>query len=50
MAWAVENGLVNGVETEDGARELQAGRTLTRAEMAAMMMNAIDKGVLKLSE
>ena len=48
MAWAVENGLVNGVETEDGARELQAGRTLTRAEMATMMMNAIDKGVLEL--
>ncbi|HIT52158.1 MAG TPA: BspA family leucine-rich repeat surface protein [Candidatus Aveggerthella excrementigallinarum] len=50
MAWAVEAGVLNGVETEDGSRELQAGRTLTRAEMATMMMNAIDKGVLKLSE
>ena len=49
MAWAVENGLVSGVETEDGTRELQATRTLARAEMATMMMNAVDKGVLALS-
>ena len=50
MAWAVEAGVLNGVGTEDGSRELQAARELTRAEMAAMMVNAIDKGVLELSE
>lgn len=46
MAWAVENGVLNGVETEDGSRELQSTRELTRAEMAAMMVNAIEVGVL----
>ena len=48
MAWAVETGVLNGVENPDGSRELQATRTLTRAEMATMMMNAIDKDILKL--
>ena len=48
LAWAVENGVINGAETESG-RELQPTRTLTRAEMATMMMNAIDKGVLELA-
>ncbi len=46
MAWAVEAGVLNGVETEDGSRELQATRELTRAEMATMMVNAIEVGVL----
>lgn len=46
MAWAVENGVLNGVETEDGSRELQSTRELTRAEMATMMVNAIEVGVL----
>lgn len=46
MAWAVENGVINGVETEDGSRELQSTRELTRAEMATMMVNAIEVGVL----
>lgn len=47
VAWAVQEGVVNGVETEDG-RELQPGRTISRAEMAAMMMNAVDKGALEI--
>lgn len=46
MAWAVENGVINGAEAEDGTRELQATRELTRAEMATMMVNAIEVGVL----
>lgn len=41
VAWAVSAGVINGVETEDG-RELQAGRTISRAEMAAMIMNAVE--------
>ena len=48
MAWAVETGIINGVEGEDGSRSLDATRALTRAEMAAMVMNAVDKGVLTL--
>lgn len=48
MAWAVERGVIHGVDLEDGARELQAGREISRAEMAAMMMNAVESGVLKL--
>lgn len=41
MAWAVSAGVINGVETEDGV-ELQPGRTINRAEMAAMIMNAVE--------
>ena len=48
MAWAVEAGVIEGVEGEDGSRSLDATRALTRAEMAAMMMNAVDKGALAL--
>lgn len=47
MAWAVEAGVLNGVDAENG-RELQPTRTITRAEMAAMMMNAVKSGVLTL--
>lgn len=49
LAWAVENGVINGVEMNDGSRELQAGRTISRAEMAAMIMNASEKGVLTVN-
>ncbi len=48
MAWAVEAGVIEGVEGEDGSRSLDATRALTRAEMAAMVMNAVDKGALAL--
>lgn len=46
VAWAVEAGVVNGVELEDGFRALEAGRGLNRAEMAAMVVNALNAGVL----
>lgn len=46
VAWAVQEGVLNGVETDDGTRSLQAVRGLTRAEMAAMVKNAVDGGVL----
>ena len=45
VAWAVETGVIGGVETKDGL-ELQATRTVTRAEMAKMIVNAIGVGVL----
>ncbi len=46
VAWAVQQGIVNGVENADGTRSLQGVRDITRAEMAAMMLNAVDAGVL----
>ncbi len=39
LSWAVAEGVLSGVETGDGARELQPSRACTRAEMAALMMN-----------
>lgn len=46
VAWAVENGIINGVELRDGTLELRATETMSRAQMAAMILNAIDAGVL----
>ncbi|MBM6779151.1 S-layer homology domain-containing protein [Collinsella tanakaei] len=39
LSWAVAEGVLSGVETADGARELQPTRACTRAEMAALMMS-----------
>ncbi len=47
MAWAVENGVISGVELDDGSRALQATRSINRAEMAAMIVNAVQAGVVK---
>lgn len=46
VAWAVQQGVLNGVENDDGSRSLHAARGITRAEMAAMVKNAVDAGVL----
>ena len=46
VAWAVETGVIGGVEGEDGTLTLDAVRDVTRAEMAKMILNAIDAGVL----
>lgn len=46
VAWAVEEGVISGVEGEYGSRSLEGQRPLTRAEMAAMVMNAVEAGVL----
>ena len=48
MAWAVEAGIINGVALSDGTLELQGSREITRAEMAMMIKNAVDEGVLEL--
>ena len=48
MAWAVEAGVINGVALSDGTLELQGSREITRAEMAMMIKNAVDEGVLEL--
>ena len=39
LSWAVAGGVLSGVETGDGTRELQPSRACTRAEMAALMMS-----------
>ena len=39
MAWAVGNGVINGVDVGDGVRELQPTRGCSRTEMAALLMN-----------
>ncbi|MDM8245193.1 S-layer homology domain-containing protein [Collinsella tanakaei] len=39
LSWAVAEGVLSGVETAGGTRELQPTRACTRAEMAALMMN-----------
>lgn len=48
LAWAVEAGVMNGEELEDGGRALRPDRALIRAEMAAMTVNAVREGVLEL--
>lgn len=46
VAWAVQQGILNGVEMDDGTRALSGIRDITRAEMAAMMKSAVDADVL----
>ena len=43
MEWAVERGLISGVETEDGERVLDPQGTCTRAQLAALLMNASEQ-------
>lgn len=40
MAWAVEAGVISGVEHGDGSRTLEATRQISRAEMAAIAVGA----------
>lgn len=46
MAWAVESGVINGVELPNSTRELRPTETMNRAQMAAMIVNAIDKNII----
>ena len=46
VAWAVEVGVIHGVELDDGTLSLCATNDVTRAEMAAMVYNAVMEGVL----
>ena len=47
MAWAVDRGLVNGSENEDGSRSLLPGAKAARERTATVLMNAFQAGVLK---
>ena len=46
MAWAVENGIIHGVDDT----KLQGDRSITRAEMATMVKNAVDAGIISLAK
>ncbi len=47
MAWAVNNGLVNGYENEDGTRSLAPQSDVARERVATVLVNAIvEKGIL----
>lgn len=46
MAWAVENGIIHGVDDT----KLQGDRSITRAEMATMVKNAVDEGIISLAK
>lgn len=46
LAWAVQHGVINGVAQADGTRALDPEGTVTRAQMAAVMQNAVSSGLL----
>ncbi len=46
MAWAVNKGLVNGVDNGDGTRSLQADTDVTRERVAGVLFNANENGAL----
>lgn len=46
LIWAVDEGVLNGVDNGDGTRSLAPGQYVTRSQMAALMMNAIEAGIL----
>lgn len=46
MAWAVDQGIIHGVDDT----KLQGNRSITRAEMATMVKNAVDAGVITLGK
>ncbi len=47
MAWAVENGLVNGYDNVDGTRSLVPGEDVIRGRAAVVLMNACNLGVIE---
>lgn len=46
MQWAVSEGLVNGATLPDGSKALLPLETSNRAQIATIMMNAVEGGVL----
>ena len=46
VIWAVDAGVLGGFENADGSRSLRPGQAASRAEVAALMMNAINLGVI----
>ena len=48
MSWAVDQGVINGIELSDGSRMLAPQNTTSRAEIATIFMNSIANGVLTI--
>lgn len=46
LIWVVDEGILNGVDNGDGTRSLAPGQYVTRSQMAALMTNAIEAGIL----
>ena len=46
MAWAVNNGLVNGEDNHDGTRSLKADTAVNRERVAGVLFNAHEEGYL----
>lgn len=46
LMWAVDKGVLNGIDNGDGTRSLAPLSYVTRAQMAGIMMNAIQAGIL----
>lgn len=46
VIWAVDKGILNGATLADGTRALLPKDSVTRAELAAIMINAIDNGII----
>ena len=46
LIWAVDKGVLNGVANSDGTRSLAPQAYVTRAQMAGIMKNAIEGGLL----
>lgn len=48
LAWAVQNGVIHGFSGANGTRTLAPQAKVTRAQMAAIMRNAVKGGLLKV--
>lgn len=46
VAWALDNGVINGVSQADGSRLVDPQGNVTRGQMAAIMANALEAGLL----
>lgn len=47
LVWAVDKGLIGGFDNGDGTYTLAPGQVVRREQMARIMMNAIDLGILQ---
>lgn len=45
-AWAIQQGVVSGYELPDGTHQLVPGERIARERVAAVLSNALEKGIL----
>ncbi len=46
LVWAVDKGIINGKDAADGSKLLAPKDNVTRAQIAAIMMNSISRGIM----